>query len=205
MIVFLETGRRALPPACWVYNTPTLAAQQYFVFLETQVDEQFRLEQAGLERKIMELIRSRLRKRQATLDKNNKAGRGGGNGADGSSSNAYRQKGGAFPVASEATIDSLLRKQTRAGAPLSPGDWQGVVRHLYRDETGEAQTVGFLIREATFSRKGQGGRDGTGAVGGGRERSKKVPFGVFLQVLLGYQLHRHLRCLRLFKEDYRKV
>lgn len=161
------------------------------------------MEQRGLERRVLKLIRLRLRKRQATFDKKN-GGREGGNGVD----RAYRQRGGAFPVASEAAVDSLLRKQTRPGAPLATEDWQGVIYHLYKDETQEAQTLRLLLREAAFPRKGQGDRKcghGTGVARGGHEGSRSVPFGVFLQVLLGYQLHRHLRCLRSFKEDFREV
>lgn len=48
----------------------------------------------------------------------------------------------------------------------------------------------------------RGGRCQTGGRGGERERS--ITLGVFMQVLLDYQLHRHLRCLSFFKEDFRK-
>lgn len=173
------------------------------IVFSKQVDERFLLEQRCLERRVLKLIRLRLRKRQASLDRKNGGG-GGGNGVD----RTYRQQGGAFPVASEATVDSLLRKQTRPGAPLAAEDWQGVVRHLYKDEAGEAQTLRLLLREAAFLRKGQGDRNdagGTGAARGGGKGSRNLPFGVFLQVLLGYQLHRHLRCLRFFTADFREV
>lgn len=127
-----------------------------------------------------------------------------------SSAVANHTRQGAFAAAaSAATIDSLLRNQTRLSAPLNMADWKAVVSHVYTSSaTPDAQFVAFLIKDAVLKRE-RGGRDsGAGADGGKRrERMERsaVPFGVFMQVLLGYQLHRHLRRLRFFKEDFREV
>ena len=68
------------------------------------------------------------------------------------------------------------------------------------------QTVGVLVKEA-MGRGGQGFDTGAGKGGKGRagSRGSSIPFGVFLQVLLGYQLHGHLRWLRCFKDDFQKA
>lgn len=125
---------------------------------------------------------------------------------------------GPATAAASSTIDTLLRSQTRPTSPLVAADWQAVLRHVYKGAaTADAKTVGFLVKDA-ISRKqsgkrgpgnsGPGTRKGgvgaVGAVGAGQGQSS-VPYGLLLQVLLGYQLHRHLRRLEAFAEDFREA
>lgn len=186
----------------------------------SQIDERFRSDQQNLEQTIVELIRARIRDRTARHERADVDDRrrncrrlSGGVGGISRTNNRPRKIGQAFATASAVTIDSLVRSQTRPGASLAAADWQAVVRYTYRGAPADAQTVGVLVREAAMSqnRGGQGVGAGAGAgAGRGRQgragsRGRPVSFGVFLQVLLGYQLHGHLRCLRNFKEDFRKA
>lgn len=173
----------------------------------SKVDDNFRLEQQHLERTVVEIIRSRIRERVARHHKTEKEDRpnNGRLGGD------IRQHGREFAAASSATIDYLLRIQTRREAPLAAADWQAIVRHVYKGSTADVQTVGVLVREAVSGVRGESSRNGAmgskkGRQGdaGGVERSS-VPFGIFLQVLLGYRLHGRLRWLRYFKEDFREA
>lgn len=117
-------------------------------------------------------------------------------------------------AASTANIESLLRSQTRPGARLATADWAAVVRHVYKGSaTADAQTAGFLVKEAVSTlpevkrRRGHeqpGSGRGAGGKGPGQGQ-RSVPFGVFLQVLLEYQLHGYLRRWKLFREDFREV
>lgn len=89
---------------------------------------------------------------------------------------------------------------------------------MYKGSTAaDAQTVNFLVKEAasTIRQEGQRGRD-SGAPGSARGASAgaevdvgqgqcSVPFGLFLQVLLGYQLHGYLRRIKVFRENFREV
>eukprot|EP00752_Nemacystus_decipiens_P014257 g12678.t1 len=143
-------------------------------------------------------------------------------GAGGDNTIAY-PFGGAGAAASGAgassTIETLLRSQIRPAAPLVAADWQAVLRHVYKGAaaaSADAKTVGFLVKEAVsikHEEKGVsrdtgelGSRKGAaGSVGGAGQGQGSVPYGLFLQVLLGYQLHRHLRRLEAFQEDFRKV
>lgn len=159
----------------------------------------------------MEVIRARIRDKtarheRAEVDYRRRSGLGGISRA----SSRPRKIGQAFATASAVAIDSLVRSQTRPGASLAAADWQAVVRYVYRGAPADAQTVGVLVKETAMN-QGRGAQDfgagkGRSTHGGrGESRGSPVPFGIFLQVLLGYQLHGHLRCLRNFKEDFRKV
>lgn len=116
--------------------------------------------------------------------------------------------------AASSTIETLLRSQTRPTAPLLAADWQAVLRHVYKGAaTADARTVGFLVKEAISARRAEREKDleddcepgsRKGAVGEGQSQSS-VPYGLFLQVLLGYQLHGYLCRLEAFKEDFRKA
>lgn len=88
-----------------------------------------------------------------------------------------------------------------------------MLRHVYREAaTADAKTVGFLVKEAISAKwaEREKGLDRyepasrKGAVGAGQGQSS-VPYGMFLQVLLGYQLHGYLRRVEAFREDFRKA
>lgn len=195
-----------------------------------KVDEGFRVEQRKLERTVLDLIRVRIRERTERQDKiPNHHDRysyrrlggtsiskvaAGNSGSGTSSSGNHRQGGGGAHsysgagAASTATTESLLRSQTRPGALLAAADWQAVVQHVHKG--ADAQTVLFLIKEAISTRdcrrdrvngKPKSGKGGS-AAGMGQQ---SVPFGVFLQVLLGYQLHGYQRRLKFFREEFREV
>ncbi|CAB1118558.1 unnamed protein product [Ectocarpus sp. CCAP 1310/34] len=198
--------------------------------LRNEVDEGFRVEQRKLERTILDLLRVRIRERTERHDNiHNYHDRysyrrlggtsiskvaAGNSGSGPSSSGNHRQGGGGAHsysgagAASTVTTESLLRSQTRPGALLAAADWQAVVQHVHK--AADAQTVIFLIKEAISTRgsrrdgvngKSNSGKGGS-AAGMGQEA---VPFGVFLQVLLGYQLHGYLRRLKFFREEFREV
>ncbi|CAN0232699.1 unnamed protein product [Hapterophycus canaliculatus] len=140
--------------------------------------------------------------------------KGGSEGAGQESGDVRAYSGVVAAAASNANIESLLRSQTRPGARLATADWTAVVRHVYKESTtADAQTAGFLVKEAVSTlreEKRRRGRDqpgsGKGASGMGSEQGQwSVPFGVFLQVLLEYQLHGHLRRLKLFREEFQQV
>ncbi|CAM9689410.1 unnamed protein product, partial [Scytosiphon promiscuus] len=137
---------------------------------------------------------------------------GGGTGRVGGDARAY--SGVLAAAASTANVESLLRSQTRPGARFAAEDWMAVVRHVYKGSTtADARTAGFLVKEAVSTwREEQPRRDhdqrgsGKGAAGVGLGQGKwSVPFGLFLQVLLEYQLHGYLRRLKRFREDFREV
>ena len=183
-----------------------------------QVDERFRLDQQNLEQIIGEVIRARISDKTARHeradvdDRRRDYRRRSGLAGISRARSRPRKVGQAFASASAVAIDSLVRSQTRPGASLAEADWQTVVRYVYGKAPADAQTVGMLVKEAAISMiQGRGGQDvGAGTSKGSQggragSRGSPVPFGIFLQVLLGYQLHGHLRCLRNFKEDFRKV
>lgn len=114
--------------------------------------------------------------------------------------------------ASNAVTDFFLRNQTRPDAPLSATDWQAAICHVYQGSAADAQTVSVLVRKDISNRRP---RDLVGhkqqqhrclVMGDGEGLwSSSLPFGVFLQTLLGYQLDIHLRSLEQLREDFRKV
>lgn len=115
--------------------------------------------------------------------------------------------------ASNAVTDFFLRNQTRPDAPLSATDWQAVICHVYQGSAADAQTVSVLVRKDISNRRQ---RDNVGNKQQQQHRclvmgegaglwSSSIPFGVFLQILLGYQLDIHLRSLEPLREDFRKV
>lgn len=153
--------------------------------------------------------------------------RQGGGGGDATTTVGYSFAGGAGAgagasasgAAASSTIETLLRSQTRPTAPLVAVDWQAVLRHVYKGAaaSAEAKTVAFLIKEAISTKRegGRGqpddcessGRSRKGAAGspGAGQGQSSVPYGVFLQVLLGYHLHGYLRRLEAFREDFKKA
>ncbi len=198
------------------------------------MDEGFWQKQRDLERAVLDFIRSRIRERIAHHDKTVKYDgrysyrRLGGTSisrvAGGSSSSSHRQGGADGAIksasgacsasASTATVESVLRSQTRSCTPLIAADWKAILRHVYDGgHTADAQTVGFLVKEAVSTL-----RDATRGPENSEPASRKeaisarlereqcsVPFGIFMQVLLGYQLHGHLRRLEIFTEDFREA
>lgn len=117
--------------------------------------------------------------------------------------------------ASPAVTDFFLRNQTRPDAPLSATDWQSVICHVYQGSVADAQTVSVLVKKDISNRRPKGlvGQQKHNqhqhrclVTGEGEGLwSSSVPFGVFLQILLGYQLDIHLRSLKQLREDFRKV
>ncbi|CAN0403348.1 unnamed protein product, partial [Pylaiella littoralis] len=195
--------------------------------LRNEVDERFRLEQRDRQRAVFDVIRSRIRERIERHDKTVKHDdrysyrRLGGTGISrvaagklGSCNNRQvvgARRGGYFAAgaaaASAATVETLLRSQTRPDAPLAAADWKAAVHQVYKGSTtADAQTVEFLVKEAASTmRQGQRGRDDErpGSMKGAG--AEAVPFGLFLQVLLGYQLHGYLRRLNVFRQDFREA
>ncbi|CAN0514623.1 unnamed protein product, partial [Ectocarpus sp. 12 AP-2014] len=210
------------------YRDADNAVKVFEMTLRNEVDEGFRVEQRKLERTILDLLRVRIRERTERHDnipnyhdRYSYRRLGGtsiskvaaGNSGPSSSGNHRQGGGGAHSysgagAASTVTTESLLRSQTRPGALLAAADWQAVVHHVHKG--ADAQTVLFLIKEAISTRgsrrdrvngKPNSGKGGS-AAGMGQQA---VPFGVFLQVLLGYQLHGYLRRLKFFREEFREA
>lgn len=197
--------------------------------LQYKVDEGFRVEQRNLERTVLDLIRVRIRERTLRHDKissyhdrysyrrlggSSISKVAAGNSGSGTSSSGNHRLGGGgvnaysgAGTASTVTTESLLRSQTRPGALLAAADWQAVIQHVHKG--ADAQTVLFLIKEAISTRRrrrdGVNGKPKPGKGGSGAGVGQSVPFGVFLQVLLGYQLHGYLRRLKFFREEFREV
>ena len=197
-----------------------------------KVDEGFRSQQRDLERAVLDFLRSRIRERVAHHDKTAKhdnrysyrrlagtsisraAGENIGNSSHGPGGGAIRSAGACSLSASTATVESLLRSQTRSSTPLASADWKSIVRHVYKgSHTADAQTVGFLVKE-TVSATRDGNRGSENCEPGSRKGATgmiveqgqwSVPFGMFLQVLLGYQLHGYLRQIETFTEDFREA
>lgn len=152
-----------------------------------------------------------------------RAGRPGHLAGDGNHRQYYYSFAGASgasasSAAASSTIETLLRSQTRPTAPLDAADWQAVLRHVCKGAaaSAEAKTVGFLVKEAiSTKREGKGGgldrcdpggsRKGAVRSMGAGQGQSSVPYGLFLQVLLGYQLHGYLRRLEDFREDFKKA
>lgn len=181
-----------------------------------QIDEHFREQQQKLERDVVDLMRGRIKERLVRHHKKNgrEDGRSNRRRRLGSSinkiNNCIPQERGTFAAFSAATIDYLLRNQTRTDAPLTTVDWQSMVKRIYGEFTADTQTIGVLVKKAASCRGEEGRDNGDGASGrgGGREAGAGgdfVSYGGFLQVLLGYQLHGHLHRLRFFKKDFREV
>lgn len=211
----LDAMHPRLSTPCIRQSHPPPHSDCVLPYCYSQVDERFRVDQQNLEQTIVEIIRAIIRDRTARHERadvddrrRDYRRRSGGAGIS-RASGRPRKVGQAFATASAVAIDSLVRSQTRPGASLAAADWQAVVRYVYRGAPADAQTVGVLVKEAAMNhgRGGQGFGAGKGKSRQGRvgSRGSPVPFGFFLQVLLGYQLHGHLRCLRNFKEDFRKV
>lgn len=198
------------------------------------MDEGFRLKQQDLEKTVSDFIRSRIRERvvrheQATkCDDRYSYRRLGGTSisrvAAGNLTVGDHRQGGAGGAtiahsfsgagAASSTIETLLRSQTRPTTPLVAADWQAVLRHVYKGAaTADAKTVGFLVKQAISikreDKKGPnkhepGSRNGAVGAGAGQGQSS-LPYGLFLQVLLGYQLHGYLRRLEIFRQDFREA
>ncbi|CAM9487950.1 unnamed protein product [Ectocarpus sp. 13 AM-2016] len=212
------------------YRDADNAVKVFDMTLRNEVDEGFRVEQRKLERTILDLLRVRIRERTERHDNipnyNDRYSyrrlggtsiskvAAGNSGSGPSSSGNHRQGGGGAHsysgagAASTVTTESLLRSQTRPGALLAAADWQAVVQHVHKG--ADAQTVLFLIKEAISTRGSRRDRvngkpnSGKGGSAAGMEQ-QAVPFGVFLQVLLGYQLHGYLRRLKFFREEFREA
>lgn len=137
-------------------------------------------------------------------------------GVAGGATTANSFAGAGAAAAAASTVETLLRGQTRPTTPLAAADWQAVLRHVYKGAaTADAKTVGFLVKEAISANGegqkssescGPGSRKGeAGGVGGAGHGQRAVPYGLFVQVLLGYQLHGYLRRLEGFREDFRQA
>eukprot|EP00903_Cladosiphon_okamuranus_P006338 g6208.t2 len=200
--------------------------------LRNEVHEGFQQHQRDLEKTVSDFIRSRIRERVARHEQATKVDdrysyrRFGSSsisraGARNLAADNHRHGGAggasiacsAAAVAASSTIETLLRSQTRPTAPLASADWQAVLRHVYRETaTTDAKTVGILVKEAISAKRAEAekGLDSCeptsrkGAVGAGQGQSS-VPYGLFMQVLLGYQLHGYLRRVEAFREDFRKL
>lgn len=136
-------------------------------------------------------------------------------GGSGGATMAYSFAGAGAAAAASSTVETLFRSQTRPTTPLVAADWQAVLRHVYKGAaTADAKTVGFLVKEAISTKleekKGldssyePGSREG-GVGAGALQGQSTVPYGLFLQVLLGYQLHGYLRRLEVFREEFREA
>lgn len=167
-----------------------------------KVDENFHLQQEHLEKTAVDLLRSRIQERVARRQLTS------GNRSASIVDGGMRRGQTAFSAASSAaSVDFLVRNQTRLGAPLAAADWQAVVDYVYKTTPADARTVAFLVKKAILMRRHKD-RELRGTTRkGGREQEVRgsVPYGVFIQVLLEYQLHGHLRFLKLFKRDFREV
>lgn len=183
-----------------------------YIFL-VQVDDKFYQQQMRLERSVLAFLRSRIQERVNSLNSYSRSGSPCRTRATlahgvGEGTSDRRGQGGRKPAAtSVVNVDVFLRNQTRPDAVLATVDWHAVVQHIHKGSPSDGRTVGFLVKEAASRREREDlkKRVRFGEGEDAQEERSSVSFGVFMQVLLGYQLHVRLRRLRFFKEDFKEV